>query len=959
MSKLSLWSTALCLGAGTLISTSALAQPGAVDPRFDPGRGALRVSWGIGRSVLTQPDGKILVAGEFNAIHLDFVSAIVRLQPNGALDHSFNASSLGTPGSYYWEHGPRVLALQPNGQIIVGGWLITPQGHDRYLTRVNSDGSVDLSFNPEFSYGKFPVANVRASVLPTGKILVGGRFSMVNGVPRSDLVRLNVDGTLDTTFNPAVTADSFVAQSTGKAVVASGDHVYRLNTDGSLDNTFGTVIAPDGYNAGGLLVEPDDKVIWTAIWTGIVFDWPPTIISRLNADGTVDPDFTPFHSYAGNPLLLQQDGKLIIFSVPYGGYPDQVWAWRLNTDGSPDQSFQPEWLGAFAQQADGRLIVVGDIYYEPYGIRRFFLDGSNDDSFAAPGLGLVFATRRSIDQVCLLPNGKMVVAGDFNYFHSVPRLRIAVLDQSGLVDLSFDAGDLLGPVNANNPFATMAVQGDGKILVALENHVTRLDPSGQVDSIFHYLPIGVTFVDKLIVQPNGKILLNDGAENVTRLNQDGSRDTTFSTNQTGAFECTQPDTKILLRTPHALVRLNADGSVDPSFDSTATGQFFGPSLVAAQPDGMFLIWKYPEGLLRLDHNGAIDHSFAPAFNQVVHAAADRTGIYFPINMAPEGQPTQFEAVRLFNDGSRDVNFTVNFNSGATVQTLLIEPDGQLLVAGLFDEVNGLSRVGLARLNGVVPRKLANISTRVGVGDAQHVEIGGFIITGTAPKQVIVRALGPSLVSSGLSGSVLADPFLELHDSTGAIIAQNDNWRDTQEAEIRASGIPPTEDAESAIVATSAPGYYTAVVQGRDGGAGIALVEAYDLDPVADSSLANISTRGFVDTDEGVMIAGFILRGPGSSTIIMRALGPSLAALGINGALADPSLSLYDQSGSLLAANDEWRATQETQLEAYGMGPANDHEAALIAIPPPGPYTAIVRGANNQSGVGLVEIYQVE
>lgn len=958
MSRLSLCSTALCFGAGVLIAANALAQPGAVDQGFDAGRGALRAVSGWGRSVRIQPDGKILVAGYFNALNLDFVPAVLRFNPNGSLDTGFNASAVPGPGAYDYDYGPKLLSLQPNGQILLGGTVPTTESGERYLTRVNANGSLDTTFNPDFRNGNFPAAILQASILADGKILIAGRFTSINGTPRSSLVRLNADGSLDTTFTPPQwSSASFVTQSSGKIVVSSGsDRIIRLNTDGSVDNTFATVVAPAGYTAGGLLVEPDDKVIWTATWAGWVLDWPPTIISRLNADGTSDPDFTPFQSYAGNPLLLQQDGKLIIFSIPYG---EEVWTWRLNIDGTPDPSFQPIWLGSFAQQADGRLIVVGDIYEKPYGVRRLFLNGSNDDSFS-PGVGLGLVERRSIDQICLLPNGKIVIAGNFTYVHSVPRLRIAVLDHSGAVDLNFDAGTLLGEPQLNSPFDTMAAQGDGKILVAFENSLVRLNPNGQIDGTFLYHPISIYYIERLLVQPNGKILVNDTAGNVVRLNQDGSQDSTFHTDQMASVEFIQPDTKILIRTPHALIRLNADGSVDPEFDSSATSEFFGPAFVAYQPNGMFLISHHPEGLIRIFSNGIIDNTFDPAFHQISLASVDRTGIYLPANLAPTGEPSDFEVVRLFNDGSRAPNFTVEFNSGATVKTLLIEPDGQLLVSGQFDQVNGVQRVGVVRLNGAAPKKLANISTRVRVGTAQSVEIGGFIITGNASKQVIVRALGPSLIHSGLNGSdLLANPYLELHDSTGAIIAQNDNWRDTQEPEIRATGIPPTEDVESAIVSTCTPGYYTAVVQGRDGGDGIALVEAYDLDPAADSNLANISTRGAVNTDEGVMIAGFILRGPGSSTIIVRALGPSLTAAGINAALADPTLTVYDQTGSIIAFNDEWRATQEAELEAYGMGPANDHEAALIAIPSPGPYTAIVRGANNQGGVGLVEVYQVK
>lgn len=966
MSKLSLCSTALCIGAGVLISASAAPLPGGVDPTFDPGGGALYVTPSSGRTVLIQPDGKILVTGDNNALNLEFVPAVLRFNPDGTLDQGFDASGLGVPGSYYFEYGPKVLALQANGQILVAGWFSNPDSSARYLTRLNSDGSIDATFNPEIRNGNFPASDLEASLVAGGKILIGGNFTSINGVPRTNLARLNTDGSVDPTFNAGVAihagiSRSFVVQSTGKPVVVTnggGDQVFRLNTDGSLDGTFATVRAPAGYLAGGLLVEPDDKVIWTAIWAGGFGDCPPTIISRVTADGTSDPAFQPFSSCGGAPSLLQQDGRLIIFSW-YGGIL------RLNTDGSPDPSFHPIGLGSFAQQADGRLMVAGYFSSEPYpaGIRRLFLDGSNDNSFD-PGTGLVWIRTVSIDQARLLPNGKIVIAGDFDYIDRTPRWQIAVLNPNGSVNADFDTGFLLGCHSCENSFHTVEVQTDGKILVALGHSLIRLNPDGRLDSTFQYNSIPNTDVWKLGLQPSGKIVLSDWPGQVLRLTPNGSLDPTFHSDQTGTLESIQPDGKVLVRTEMRLIRLTVDGALDSGYDPNPSSGFFAPTFRALQPNGMLLVSRFVNSVdspfTRLNPDGSIDQTFNPDFRVVSLAAADLTGIYFWANVVPIGQPSQLEIGRFFFDGSHDPNFIFQVNAGAQISTLLVQPDGQLLVAGSFDHINGVPRAGIARLNGAALKKLSNISTRVRVGDTQSVEITGFIITGNMPKRVIVRALGPSLVGSGLSGSdLLANPHLELHDSTQGIIAQNDNWRDTQEAEIMASGIPPTEDVEAAIVATCAPGYYTAVVQGGDGSAGIALAEVYDLDPAADSSLANISTRGFVNTGDGVMIAGFILRGSESSTIIARAIGPSLVASGINSPLADPTLSVYDQNGGLIAGNDDWRQTQQAELEAYGMGPANDHESALIAIPPPGQYTAIVRGANSQSGVGLVEIYHVE
>jgi plastocyanin len=257
-----------------------------------------------------------------------------------------------------------------------------------------------------------------------------------------------------------------------------------------------------------------------------------------------------------------------------------------------------------------------------------------------------------------------------------------------------------------------------------------------------------------------------------------------------------------------------------------------------------------------------------------------------------------------------------------------------------------------------PSQPLNISTRMDVQTGEQVLIGGFIITGTAPKKVILRAIGPSLAAFGISNP-LADPILELHGADGSLITSNDNWKDTQQAEIEATGIPPQSDLESAIVSTLAPDSYTAIVSGKNEGTGVGLVEGYDLDQAADSQLANISTRGFVETESNVMIGGFILGGgSGSANVLMRALGPSLTLAGVSGALADPTMELHDANGALLQSNDNWKDTQQTEIEATGIPPQNDLESAIVATLTPGNYTAIVAGKNGLTGVGLVEVYRL-
>jgi len=256
-----------------------------------------------------------------------------------------------------------------------------------------------------------------------------------------------------------------------------------------------------------------------------------------------------------------------------------------------------------------------------------------------------------------------------------------------------------------------------------------------------------------------------------------------------------------------------------------------------------------------------------------------------------------------------------------------------------------------------------------VQTGDNVLIGGFIVTGTQPKKVLLRAIGPSLSNANppVAGA-LADPVLELHDGTGGLLATNDNWMDAPNMqEIIDSTIPPSDPAESAILMTlpANSASYTAIVRGVNDTTGIALVEAYDLDTTVDSKLANISTRGFVQTVDNVMIGGFIVLGPDPQTVIVRAIGPSLADANppVVGALADPTLELHDSNGAVLASNDNWQDNDPADKQAIidsGIAPTNNMESAIIktlssSVTGIG-YTAIVSGVSGTTGVGLVEVY---
>ena len=282
----------------------------------------------------------------------------------------------------------------------------------------------------------------------------------------------------------------------------------------------------------------------------------------------------------------------------------------------------------------------------------------------------------------------------------------------------------------------------------------------------------------------------------------------------------------------------------------------------------------------------------------------------------------------------------------------------------FDSATSHLFVGLGQGSGIVvydlkppappppppPRTLLNVSTRLRSESGENALIAGFIVIGDSPKKVLLRAIGSSLPVAGR----MADPRLELYDSAGQSIAFNDNWNFAR-AEVLATGAAPAHEREAALVRTLPPGSYTAVVDGPQ--SGVAVAELYDLSPQS-STVANISTRGRVDTGDNVMIGGFIIGGDEPTRVIVRALGPSLLGNGVADALRDTTLDLHDANGTLFATNDDWRSDQEGEIATL-IPPTDELESAVVSTLHPGNYTAVVRGKDNTKGVALVEVYNLE
>jgi len=325
-------------------------------------------------------------------------------------------------------------------------------------------------------------------------------------------------------------------------------------------------------------------------------------------------------------------------------------------------------------------------------------------------------------------------------------------------------------------------------------------------------------------------------------------------------------------------------------------------------------------------------------NGVVNAPLGNAAVQWRLYSGP--------AAMAFADPSHAMT-TASFTQAGIYTLMLSANDGVHTVAYDALVVHVTSRASMG-----------NISTRVDVLNGESVSIGGFIIAGNVAKNVIIRGMGPSLASVGVQGA-LADPTLELRDSSGNLLQANDNWKDTQEQAIRATMLAPSDDLESAILAALQPGAYTAILRGKNNTTGIGLVEVYDLQPAPSSKLANISTRGSVGLGEHVMIGGLILLGADPARILFRAIGPSLAGAGIQSALADPQLELFDAQGTRIATNNNWKESQQTVIQATGLAPSVDAEAAILADLNPGNYTGVVSGVNGGTGIALIEAYYLQ
>ena len=694
---------------------------GSIDTTFNTGTGLSEYS---SIHVITpQPDGKILVGGDFTTYNGQSKNLIVRLNANGEIDSSFDIGT-GFSSSDY-ANIVQAIVVQPDGKILVGGYFISYNGQPaRSLIRLNADGSIDTTFNIGTGVRYYSALELRAFVYDIhlqsdGKIIIGGDFNSFN---EQDIIgnvaRLNADGSLDDSFNITegigINGRVFTVgvQSDGKVLVGGTQFVFqeggqvnivRFNEDGSLDTGFDIVEGFENDNQSvnieNLVVQTDGKIVVGGSFSSLNGQSVKRI-ARLNSDGSLD---TTFQSGTGfnKPLfdlLLQSDGKIVTggrFSTYDGQAQEQLV--RLNTDGNLDTLFE---IGDGIQkkavtrayhttiQPDGKIIVGGSFsHYDNYlgvGIVRINEDGSIDDSFAMGGGFLRTGGNDGIVYKTIVqPDGKILVGGDFNTYDDQSTFLMARLNADGTLDTAFEQLDLYA---TNWAVRTFDVQLDGKIVAGRqedEPYLYRYNANGSVDNTFD-IGEGVNeSVSSIVTQPDGKVLVGG---NFTMFNG-------------------QPQNRIM--------RLNPDGSLDTTFDvGTGIENNMSKLTIALQPDGKILVGGHTivtydgqtlnKRIIRLNPDGSLDTSFEEGMSggggyiNTIMVQLDGkiiAGGWF-------GGPLR-NFTRLNSDGSVDATFLedTGFDTFGDVFSTAIQPDEKIVVVGAFTQYNTYYRNGILRLHG--------------------------------------------------------------------------------------------------------------------------------------------------------------------------------------------------------------------------------------------------------------------
>jgi uncharacterized delta-60 repeat protein len=916
---------ALFIAIALTSATTLLAQTdGSVDSTYQAdltGTGTIVV-------LIQQPDGKLILGGTFDTFQNLSARGVMRINSDGSLDQVFLPPTVNGP--------VRAAALQSDGKIVIGGTFTSVNGSGAVnIARLNADGSLDTSFSTGTGFNSD--VNV-VKVLSSGRILVGGLFTSFNGTATGSLAALLSSGARDTNFSSLV--EGIGAGSPGQvsaidvqannAIVIGGNfrmvggvarnRIARLTASGANDATFNPGSGAD-LTVRSVLAQADGNIMLAGLFSN-VNGTPRANVARLTSVGVVDPGFDPAPGSDNFAIRVAAatNGKYFVFGVfsAFDGQPRASIA-RLNADGTLDGSWTTPFVG---------------------------MTSTPVSPFSAPGVSAVIANA----------DGTTFIAGGFRVTGNTGTMRnsIALLDTVGDISLGFDAGigarTAIGPDSILTTASGQAIVGGSFDAVnsTLKAYLARLNNDATLDGSFATAGSGPDgALDVLLAQPDGSIIISGEFENydgalhrrLVRIDSNGIRDPNFNPvltfngtgNITGPMLALQPtDNRILIAgdfneingDPYpGLARLNTDGTTDTLFDPGTGAETGGIDALAAQNDGSIVV----------------------------------AGNFTIFNGTPKNS-----IARLMSTGALDGTFDAGTGADNNITLLAVQPDGRILIGGGFSTVNGAPRSGIARL------------TTTGTVDTSFDPGTGFPPTGfnnngvdtPTVTSLLLQSDGRMLVGGSFASynGSLAQSIVRLHNDAGF-----DSTFCVGDGPSRAgvslldpnmlftgNTFPVTSLALQPDGRLLVGGDFTFF----DGSPHRGLVR---LSTAPAARLINLSTRGFVSTGNGIMIAGFIIRGNTPKRVLIRAIGPSLTQAGVAGALANPQVTVVDRDGQPVASNDDWQTPTANGVEVQntGLAPGNPNESAVVATLDPGRYTALVSGVGGTTGVGLVEVFDLE
>ena len=791
-------------------------------------------------------------------------------KPTAIVDPTFNPTIVLSNSSI------TAAVEQADGKIIIGGanFFATAGVSPFNLARLNVDGSLDSSFNIGTGLsGGASVTNLVAQ--PDGRVLVSGSFQSVNGIARTNLARLNADGSLDAAFTAASSAVTQPAAkmallSDGKIIVLNGTQLFRLNPDGSSDAAF--TGATNGFATS----------IFTPLTNGQILAGSSRRIIRLNTNGAIDSTFTAvsdfliFNSF--RDLQLAPDGNVFLAEgvLANFGYTSMALR-RYRVDGG----FDSTWPGLYANggyRGDGALTAnfdtKGNIFLSTKAwalgstptrkVLRYKPDAALDYTFDA-GAG----PNGDVSAILPLRDGRVIVAGAFTSFDGVARPKLVRL-------LAANAPDVRLPT-----------------IVAVTPEAVSVLPGAPVS---------------LTVSAAGSGPLTYTWSSVVPTAQTTNTAVSVPTNISGTYTATVTVT-------------NRAGSVTSA-----------PVRIVVAPSAPVL-------------------TAAPAS---LTASTGRTAVF---NVAAAGSaPFTYQWFRGTTPVGTGTTLTLNPVTTADAGDYTVVVTNSL----------GSTRSSVAKLTVDSSARLANISTRAGTGPGDSTLIAGFVITGASAKKVLIRGIGPSLSAFGLGG-LLPNPKITLYDGDRRVIATNDDFDRATTPNGLASGVsgfPLSNPTDAALVATLVPGNYTVQVTDSAARSGVALVEVYAAD-TTDNRISSLSSRAFVGAGPAIGICGITVEGERPRQFLIRAVGPTLSEFNVGDTLPDPFLTLTTASGVPVASNDNWGSVGSgSQISAATAAvgafalPAASKDSALLITLAPGNYTALISGVNDVTGVAIIEVYEM-